>query len=44
MQENSHQVLKGIAFEKSAVRRGDLAKIINRYVDHANGFNDIWCT
>ncbi|WP_375685126.1 Ti-type conjugative transfer relaxase TraA [Bartonella sp. AP172QHHD] len=41
IKENPNEVLKLISFEKSTFNRGDLAKIINRYVDNANDFNDI---
>lgn len=41
IKKNPDEVLKLISFEKSTFSRGDLAKIINRYVDNANDFNDI---
>ncbi|EJF92265.1 Ti-type conjugative transfer relaxase TraA, partial [Bartonella taylorii 8TBB] len=41
IKKNPDEVLKLISFEKSTFGRGDLAKIINRYVDNANDFNDI---
>ncbi|OPB28422.1 Ti-type conjugative transfer relaxase TraA [Bartonella sp. WD12.1] len=41
IKKNPDEVLKLISFEKSTFSRIDLAKIINRYVDDANEFNDI---
>ncbi|UNE53893.1 Ti-type conjugative transfer relaxase TraA [Bartonella machadoae] len=41
IKKNPNEILKLIAFEKSTFNRGDLAKIVNRYVDNANDFNDI---
>nr|CDP79617.1 cell filamentation protein Fic [Bartonella schoenbuchensis]CDP79636.1 cell filamentation protein Fic [Bartonella schoenbuchensis] len=41
IKKNPAEVLKLISFEKSTFSRIDLAKIINRYVDNVNDFNDI---
>ncbi|MCL6230283.1 Ti-type conjugative transfer relaxase TraA [Bartonella bilalgolemii] len=41
IKENPDEVLKLISFEKSTFSRRDFAKIINRYVDDINDFNDI---
>nr|WP_015060428.1 Ti-type conjugative transfer relaxase TraA [Bartonella sp. TT0105]ADN97079.1 conjugal transfer protein TraA1 [Bartonella sp. TT0105] len=41
IKKNPDELLKLISFEKSTFSRVDLAKIIHRYVNNANDFNDI---
>ncbi|WP_019220173.1 Ti-type conjugative transfer relaxase TraA [Bartonella florencae] len=41
IRKNPDELLKLISFEKSTFSRIDLAKIIHRYVDNSNDFNDI---